>query len=127
MNVVSLLSFWVTNSLFFYLAFLVWPNGVVLGNNIRSPLVSSILSGLLLTVVIIVVPYLLKVANMKVKEEMKLGLIYLVANTIGIWLIARMATFTGFGISAFWVAFILAVVVNFLQWGVWKATAAKAK
>lgn len=127
MNSVAFISLWVTNSLFFYIAFLVFPDALVLGNNIRSPIVASLLSGLLLTLIVGIVPSVLKMANLKVKEEQKMAFIYFVFNALGIWLIARMATITGFGISTFWVALVLAFVVNFLQWGVWKATSGKTK
>lgn len=127
MNAVSFVSFWVSNSLFFYLAFLIWPGALVLGNNIRSPIVSSLLSGLILTLILSSVPFILKKSNLKVKDEMKMALVYFIFNAVGIWLIARMATVTGFGISGFWVALVLAFIVNFIQWGVWKATGAKTK
>lgn len=123
MNAVSFLSFWITNSLFFYLAFLVAPGAIVLGNNIRSPVVASMLSGFLLTVITALIPTILKTTGTKIKGEGKLFSVYLIFNVAGIWVIARMATFTGFGISSFWVAIVLGVIVNFLQWGVWKTTA----
>lgn len=126
MNPVSFLSYWVTNSLFLYLAFLVFPNIIVLGNNVRSPTVAALASGLLLTIIIGLVPYVAKKANLKIKKESQLGMVYFVVNVLGIWLIARGATVIGFGITAFWVAIILGFIVNLLQWGVWKATAKKS-
>lgn len=127
MNAVFFLGFWIVNSIFFYLAFLVWPSAIVLGNNIRSPIVASMLSGFLLTIVVALAPPIMKLTGLKIKEESKQALFYLIFNVVGIWLIARMATFTGFGIVSFWVAVVLGVAANFLQWGVWKITLKKAK
>lgn len=127
MNAVFLISLWVTNSIFFYLAFLLWPSAVVLGNNIRSPIVASMLSGFLLTVVVALAPPIMRLTGLKIKEESKQALFYLIFNVVGIWLIARLATFTGFGVVSFWVAVALGIVVNFLQWGVWKTTLKKTK
>lgn len=127
MNLTSFLSFWITNSLFFYLAFLVWPQSVVLGNEVRSPIVAAMLNGFLLTLIVVVVPYILKLINIKVKQEGERALVYFVFNAIGIWILARLAKVTGFGITAFWVALILGAVVNLLQWGVWKTMGKKSK
>ncbi len=116
MNLINFLSFWVTNSLFFFLVSLIWPQAVVLGNNVRSPITAALISGFLLTFIITIVPYLLKVLGYKIKKGKQLTLVYFVANSGGIWLIARMAKFIGFGISVFWVALMLAVLISLLQW-----------
>ncbi len=122
MNAISFVSFWVFNSLYFYLAFLIFPGEIVLGNNIRSSVVASMLAGFLLTIILCLVPLIMKIKGVKLKEEKQQALIYLVFNVVGIWVIARMAFFTGLGVSSFWVAIILGLVANFLQWGVWKLT-----
>lgn len=120
MNIIVFLCFWVTNSLFFYLASLFWSTAVVLGNNIRSPFIAAIMSGFILTLVITLVPFILKSAGYKIKKEKEQAAVYFIFNAIGIWLIAKLANFLGFGIKAFWVALILAAVVNLLQLLVWK-------
>lgn len=121
MNLLTFMFYWVTNSLFFYLAFLVWPTSVVLGNDIRSPVAAAMLNGFLLTLVITAVPLILKTVNFKVKKGNEQTIIYFVFNTVGIWILARLAIFTGFGITAFWVAIILGFGVNLLQWVIGKS------
>lgn len=126
MKTVFFLSLWVTNSLFFYLAFLIWPTSVVLGNDIRSPIVAAMLNGFLLTFLTMLVPLVMKIVKIKTKKEGELAFIYFIFNVIGIWVLARLATFTGFGITAFWVALILAAFVNLLQWAIMKTTVKKS-
>lgn len=127
MNLLIFISFWVSNSLFFYLAFLVWPGSVVLGNDIRSPVAAAMLNGFLLTIVIAALPLILKTVNFKVKTGTEQTIIYLVFNTVAIWVLAHLATFTGFGITAFWVAIVLGFGINLLQWAIDKAINNKGK
>ena len=120
MNAVTFLSFWITNSVFFYIAYIVVPNLLVLGNNVRSPVIASMASGFLLTIFLAITPIILNLLNVKIKNENNMTFVYLVVNIIGIWAIARLALFTGFGISSFWVAILLGTVMVFLQGPVWK-------
>lgn len=120
MNAVTILSFWVTNSIFFYIAFLILPNLLVLGNNIRSPVIASMLGGFLLTIFLALVPILLDLFRIKINTENNMIIAYLVVNIVGIWVIARFADFTGLGISSFWVAVLLGTIMVFLQGPVWK-------
>lgn len=120
MNAVTLLSFWITNSVFFYIAFLIVPNMLVLGNDVRSPVIASMLAGFLLSICIAFTPLVLDLLNIKIKNENNMTFVYLVVNIIGVWIVGRLAVFTGFGISSFWVAIFLGTVMVFLQGPVWK-------
>lgn len=127
MNAVTVLSFWITNSLFFYIAYIVVPNLLVLGNNIRSPVIASMLAGFLLTIFLAIAPIVLDLFNVKIKNDNNMTFMYLSVNVIGIWLIARLAVLTGFGISSFWVAIFLGTIMVFLQGPVWKIAGRKQK
>lgn len=120
MQLIFLLTLWLTNSIFFYLMSLALPQAVTIGNNIRTPITAIIFIGLFLTILIALTPSLVKLSGLKVKKETKLIFFYLILNTAGIWITARLAIFTGFGISSFWIAIILGTLISLLHCGIRK-------
>jgi uncharacterized membrane protein YvlD (DUF360 family) len=107
--------FWVINLLVLYLGYMVGTGSIVLGNASLTPVSAAIITGLLLTIIIFLVQPVLDILKIKAGDEKSLNLIYLVLNIVGLWVLARLAAYTGFGIVRFWVAIILGIIVTFFQ------------
>lgn len=125
MNLYFLISLWIANSIFFYAAGYLFPSFIVLGNNIRDPISSCLLNGFVLTIILALVPRMLKILSITVAKESNMAFVYFIVNFFTIWLLARLADFTGFGISSFVVALILGAVFNIFQWIIWKTSQPK--
>ena len=110
----------VVNALVIFLAPSLLTDGVVLGTNTIPPVVAALIAGVVLTLVVSLVDPLLKQAKLKVTNEWVWGTIYGLVNIITVWAIARGAVYTGVGITSFFVAVVLGIVLMLLQWGVWK-------
>jgi uncharacterized membrane protein YvlD (DUF360 family) len=111
------LIFWVINSLLIYAANLAYPANFVLGSFMVSYVGAIVLAGFLLTLFCrISGPLVLKVGLSKPRGRYLMFLFYWGVNFVGIWLIARVAPYTGFGISAFYWALYLGFATNLLQW-----------
>lgn len=121
---VSLLQYYVVigvvNAIAIYLTPSFLADSVVLGTSTVPPVVAAIISGVLLTLVVSLVDPLMKQAKLKVTNELLWGAIYGIVNIIAVWVIARGAVYTGMGITSFFVAVVLGIVLMLLQWGVWK-------
>lgn len=121
---VSLLQYYfvigVVNAIAIYLTPNFFPGSVVLGTSTIPPVVAVIISGVLLTLVVSLVDPLMKQAKLKVTNELLWGAIYGIVNIIAVWVIARGAVYTGMGITSFFVAVMLGIILMLLQWGVWK-------
>jgi len=63
--------------------------------------------------------------EIKLKGMMPMMLSYLAINFATIWILARLAVITGFGVSSFVYVFGLAFVANFVQYQVWEYTEKK--
>ena len=94
------LLYWFLNSLVLYLLGLLFPASVVLGTWRLTMVEAAIYAGFWLTFFV---------------------------WTIGIWLVARYAAYTGLGIASFWWAFALGAVTNLLQAVAWKLLGDKLK
>ncbi len=119
------LSYWLVNSIILMAASKVLPNYVVLGNDKLTLPLAAVFSALVLTGASYLVPPLLKKSGLKIKEEWLMALPYLAINVITIWLIKKLAIITGFGISNNVFVVVVAVLVTFGQWGVYKYVEAK--
>lgn len=106
---------WLVNSFIIYLIFSLYSNSVVLGNSWLSPFFSALVTGLL----IVVVDHLAKHINkffLHFNKKSRMFGLYLAANIIGFWVLARIPSVTGYGIVRFTWAIILGVVVTLVQW-----------
>lgn len=128
MNIKFLIRFaviWALNSTLIFLANSYYPSDFVLGNSVLSPINAGIFSGFLLTVFCRLVKPLVRKFGFEVKGRYKMFAFYWLVNSVGIWLIARIAPFSGLGITAFYWAFALGFVASLVQWlvrQVFKAT-----
>ncbi len=120
-SVKKYLILWVANSLVVYLAPFIAPGYVVLGNDKVGPLVAASLAGILIVALMTLGMKLASlVTTMRKGSEALMGGILLVVNVLSVWITARMAEYTGFGIASFWVAIALAVVVSALELWIWQ-------
>ena len=107
------LSVWALNSVLFLLANNYYPKSYVLGNAVMMPVIAGILSGFFLTFFLMVVKGFSK--NFA-KPKFKVFVYYFLANSVGIWLIARLSVISGFGITSFKLALYLGLVASLSQW-----------
>jgi len=63
--------------------------------------------------------------EIKIKDEKHMALAYLAVNFVTVWMLARFAFFTGFGVSSYVYVAILVLIANFVQFAVWKGTEEK--
>jgi hypothetical protein len=108
---------WLVTSIVIYLAPQVWSGGVVVGNDRMSAFAASAVAGLALTVATLVAMPLLDMAKMKSMAVQ--GVAYLVVDVAVIWLLGRMATNTGLGLSGWMAAVVLGVIVWVVQYVVY--------
>lgn len=109
---------WVINSLVIWLANMYFPKMVVLGNAMLNHNWAVLISmGTLSLIGMLSVPLFEYYQEQKGKvlstTDWMVG--YLVINFVAIWGITRFAEEFGMGISAWWVALVLAAVMDFLQ------------
>jgi hypothetical protein len=91
-----------------------FPENFVLGTWKLTGLESSLYSGFWVTFVVWIFWDLLLAKDIKLGSTKSFFWFWL-ANTVGIWITAHMSKFTGFGISNFYLAIILGLLVNILQ------------
>ena len=116
----SFLCFWLVGSLFLYLATFFYPANFELGNFWLSPLAAMFWAGFWMTVLVWAAKLVLTRLNLKLKGKAEMFLFYWLCNSAAIWIIARFASFTGFGISRYYWAIGLGLVIKIAQWGLWK-------
>jgi uncharacterized membrane protein YvlD (DUF360 family) len=93
------LIFWVINSLLLYLSTLAFPGNFVLGTYRYSVLVAAIISGFVWTLLLwISKPVQIR---LKIKGELKKSVFFFGVNFVSLWLVARFAPYTGFGVTNF--------------------------
>jgi hypothetical protein len=122
------IGFLAVNCLLVYLANQLLPDNFVLGNARLNPLAAAGVSGLLITVLIVVGVVVKAVGNKmnKTLEAVVPTLVYFwVVNFVAFWAVARMAEVSGLGVSKFTYAAGWAVVADVAQWGVWIVLGAK--
>lgn len=105
------------NALVLYVANMLFPSNVVLGNMSLSPTWAILLSaGALAVLSILAVPVIEYAQEMMGPFTMTHWIVgYLIINFAGIWIVTRYAEQFGFGISAWWVGLIIAAVTDLLQ------------
>lgn len=114
------LSFWLLNSAVLYLATVVCPVNFELGNFWLSKTAAAFLAGFWLTILVWLAKPAITKLKIKLKGREKMFLFYWFCNFVAIWVVARFAPFTGFGISRYYWAIGLAFVLNFAQWLLWQ-------
>lgn len=121
-KLINFFAFWIANSLVFFAASLIFVGKVVLGNDKVSMPMAAVIAGFVLTVLLTLVAPIVDRTGYKPRNQQALGLVYLVANLVIIWVIKRFALFLGLGVSSIVYVVILGVVLTLVQWGVIMAT-----
>jgi len=118
----NFLGLWIVNFVIFLVANLLFGNRVVFGNGILPYIVALLVTSFLLTAVIFLVKPAVNYTGLKIKGGLNWFLIYIIADIVLVWVLARLAILTGFGISSYLVAVVLGIVLNIGQWIFAKAT-----
>lgn len=126
-NSVLWFSIALVNAIALYVASLVVPAAVVLGNANLSNWMAVVITSALLTALLWLVKPVMKTAKLKVKSDLAINMTYLVTNVVGLWVLARLANYSGFGVSSYMMVVVLGLVLNTLQYGVWKMLDGKKK
>lgn len=123
----TLVSLTIANFAVMYIANWLGTGYVVFGNAFASPLQAMLTAAIGLAVVVAMVDPVGK--YLKIEAEMNVWfLIYLLVNTLTIYLFARtdLSETVGMGIAAYWVAIVLGLFVNLAQYFAWKLTSGEA-
>jgi len=110
-----LILYWVHSGILIYLANQIFPSKFVLGNFRLTFIVAILVSSFALTLFLELVSVALaKQKKTKLDNKRRFG-IFWIANFIALWLIARFALLTGFGVVSFTWLIGLSFLVNILQ------------
>ncbi|MFC1649588.1 hypothetical protein ACFL2C_02640 [Patescibacteria group bacterium] len=111
---------WAINTIILYLAAMLLPANYSLGNHIFTPMQAALFTGFVWNYVLWNVEPMSKDLEIDLKSPTTMMLVYLGVNFASIWLLARLAFMSGFGVSSYMYAFILALVANLVQYGAWR-------
>lgn len=114
----ALVLFVVVNTVVILLANMLFPQSVVLGNDLISPVMAAIYSMVVLS--LMAVGMMPVIEFVTVQQKMNLTsthwmLLYWVINTGGLWLLSRFAELLGMGLRSWVVAVVLGLVLNLVQ------------
>ena len=112
---------WLVNTVLLYLAPKLMPGNYTLGSSSLSPIQSAVIMGFIWNWVLWHTGDYLKEFEIKLKGALPMMLIYLGVNFALLWLIARFAVITSFGVSSYMYVLLLAAVANFIQYLTWQA------
>jgi hypothetical protein len=110
------LGYWVVNTLVLALANTFFPEAFELGNMYLSTPMAAILSGFLLTALLFLAKGLARSKYFTVKGRAIMFIYYWLAASAGIWVVARIATVSGFGIVRFTWAIGAGFAVSLSNW-----------
>ena len=116
---------WLVNVVLLYLAEMLLPTQFTLGNNLFTPMLAALFTGFVWNVVLWNAEGMFKDLEMQSKNMMVMMGEYLGLNFVTLWLLARFAVLTGFGVSSYVYVFGLAFVANFVQYQTWVLTSKK--
>lgn len=111
--------FWLVSSVLIYILGMMMPSGVVLGNQYISPVQASAFFGYMLSTIVILIQPVMDLLKVKLADPNRQVIVYFAVNTVAVWALTRLALMVGVGISAFWWAGILGLVLMLGQWLVW--------
>lgn len=119
-KILPIILFWIFNSLFLYIAAVVYPLSFVLGNFRFSMFAATVWAGLWITVLTWLAGWLVVKTKMKLAGFWQMFIFYWFANAAAVWITARLATVTGFGIASFVWAIGLGLVLVLVQFAIMK-------
>lgn len=107
--------YWFLNFLTIYLLGALFPSSIVLGTFRLSPFEASIYAGFWLTFFVWTMWSYMLVRKVDLEPFSLRFLFFFFVNSLGVWLVARYAKYTGLGLTSFWLAFLLGIAANLLQ------------
>ena len=113
-------SYFLINTVVLYLAASFLPANYVIGSSFLPFFPNLLWSGLILTLLIKMGKPFSKTIKFKIEGGLKKFFYYWLVSSVAVWIVARLAVITGFGISGFYWAIVLGFVLKLLHWGVWK-------
>lgn len=116
---IMLYHFLIAVVLLYVISFL-YPENIVLGNDILPMFLALCVIALILSIIFQILSIILKTIKFKQKNTLLLGAVFTIVNIVTVWILARLAIYTGFGISSFGVAIVLGVAFGLAQLGIKK-------
>lgn len=115
-EVKKFLIYWTVNSILIALITYLLPNYYELGNMNLTPFSAIVVSGFALTLVGYLAKIFARGAGINKKGRYQALIFYGIANSAGIWIIARVADLTGFGIARYYWALVLGFLASITHW-----------
>ena len=109
---ISFLTVWVSITLTALILLVLLGSNFVLGNMSITKPVAGLIFGLVIALVFFAANPIASKLDIKVKDERIWAGIYFVANAFVIWIVKRLATFTGIGVSNIIFVLVIAAVVT---------------
>ena len=110
--------YWIVNIILFSLAYAFYPNAFELSNINIAVVPSAIFSAFLFTVLTCLARGCAKARKITNRGRIFMFLYYWAVSSAGIWIVARMANVSGFGIARYTWAIGLGFVSAFVHWRV---------
>lgn len=111
--------FWLINIALLYGSYMFLPVHFALGNNLFTPFMAAVFTAFIWNIVLWNIEPMFTDLELEFKSPLSMMLSYLAVNFATLWLLARMAFTTGFGVSSFVYIFGLAFIANLLQYQAW--------
>ena len=126
-KVVGFLAYWVITAVTLLVATQIFKGNVVLGTKDVSAPLAAVLAGLVINVLLYFVEPLIaksdiksNLKTLKLKDEHLMGLIYLGANIVILWVVKWFAAVLGLGISSLVYVVLLGILLTLTQWATFK-------
>lgn len=109
-------AYWAVNAVVLSLASSFYPMAFAMGNAYLSVPVAALVASFLLTVMLFLARGLAKTQNLAKKGRYVMFMYYWGSASVGIWVVARIAHVSGFGIARFTWAIAVGLGVAFTNW-----------
>lgn len=119
-NIPLLLSYWLVNTSIVFFLHLRFPSFIVLGNNKLTDLGAALIVGCIMMMVQSLTVPLGKRIGVRHTHPYYWAGVFVVVDTISLWILSRMAGNTGFGIVGFWWAIVVGILFGMAHWILWK-------
>lgn len=120
-------SIFLANAVLIYIASMLYPAHIVLGNDSLSSWAATVVTSIILTLILAIAYPLVKSMKLKKDKDLISNIFYIVINILGVWVLARGAIYTGFGVTSYLVAVVLGAVLAISQYLIWKTSMARSK
>lgn len=114
------LIFGLISGLIIYLGGLIYADNIVLGNATTSSFAAVVLTALVITLVMSLMPQVFTIFKLKKVSLTQKYLVYALVNTVVIWLLSRLALQFGLGLSSKFTAVTMGAVLTIAQYIYWE-------